>query len=162
MSTRATTIGPDRGRRRITVALFLGTVGAALRTRAAELTKIEVWTGPDCSCCRDWVKYLQGRGFDVTTHNGGNGDARKGLGMPVNYGSCHTAATSGYAIEGHVPVREIRRLLVEQPDAIGLTVPAMPRGSPGMDAPIYGGARDPFDVLLIRRDGTSVVYQSYR
>jgi hypothetical protein len=61
-----------------------------------------------------------------------------------------------------VSAREIHRLLEERPDAIGLAVPAMPRGSPGMDGPVYGGVRDPYDVLLIRRDGNAVVYQSYR
>jgi hypothetical protein len=60
-----------------------------------------------------------------------------------------------------VPAREIRRLLRERPDAIGLTVPGMPVGSPGMDGPVYGDRRDPYDVLLIRRDGSTVVYASY-
>jgi hypothetical protein len=75
---------------------------------------------------------------------------------------CHTGEAAGFAIEGHVSAREIDRLLEERPDAIGLAVPAMPRGSPGMDGPVYGGVRDPYDVLLIRRDGNAVVYQSYR
>jgi hypothetical protein len=82
--------------------------------------------------------------------------------MPINFGSCHTGEAGGYAIEGHVPAREIKRVLEERPDAIGLAVPAMPRGSPGMDGPVYGGVRDAYDVLLIRRDGSAVAYQSYR
>jgi hypothetical protein len=82
--------------------------------------------------------------------------------MPVRYGSCHTGAVEGYAIEGHVPAREIHRLLDERPDAIGLAVPAMPRGSPGMDGPAYGNAHDPYDVLLIRRDGSAAIYEPYR
>ena len=136
--------------------------GGVVRLRAAGGTPIEVWTGPSCSCCRDWIKHLEASGFVITQHDGGNNDARKRLGMPIDFGSCHTGAVSGFAIEGHVPAREIRRLLVERPDAIGLSVPAMPRGSPGMDGPAYGGARDPYDVLLIRRDGSAAVYQSYR
>ncbi|KAB2870285.1 MAG: DUF411 domain-containing protein, partial [Burkholderiaceae bacterium] len=66
------------------------------------------------------------------------------------------------AIEGHVPAREIRRLLKDKPAAVGLAVPAMPVGSPGMDGPEYGGRRDPYDVLLVRRDGSADVYRSYR
>ena len=82
--------------------------------------------------------------------------------MPISYGSCHTAVIEGYVIEGHVPAREIHRLLEEKPDAIGLAVPAMPRGSPGMDGPVYGGVKDPYDVLLIEQSGEAHVFQSYR
>ena len=89
-------------------------------------------------------------------------DARKRLGIPIEYGSCHTAVVDGYALEGHVPVREILRLLNERPNAIGLAVPGMPVGSPGMDGPEYGRRRDPYDVLLLTRDGTSRIFQSYR
>ena len=67
----------------------------------------------------------------------------------------------GYAIEGHVPAREIKRLLKEKPDAIGLVVPGMPVGSPGMDGPAYGGRKDPFEVLLLRKDGSTQLYQAY-
>ena len=92
----------------------------------------------------------------------GNDEMRKKLGMPIQFGSCHTALIGGYAIEGHVPAKEIKRLLVEKPKAIGLAVPAMPIGSPGMDGPEYGGRKDPYDVLLIGLNGKSTVYQSYR
>ncbi|HSB22453.1 MAG TPA: DUF411 domain-containing protein [Burkholderiaceae bacterium] len=123
---------------------------------------VEVWKSPTCGCCKDWVAHLQTSGFDVKLHDSGNTDARQRLGMPLVYGSCHTALVGGYALEGHVPAREIRRLLEEKPQAVGLAVPAMPRGAPGMDAPAYGGARDPYDVLLVRRDGIARIYQSYR
>ena len=152
----------DAARRRITVGLLLGAIAPMLRLGAAERTPTEVWTGPSCSCCHDWIAHLEANGFEVTAHNGGNSEARARLKIPIDYGSCHTGEVAGYALEGHVPAREIRRLLIEKPDAIGLSVPAMPRGSPGMDGPVYRGARDPYDVLLIRRDGSAVVYQSYR
>ena len=154
---------PNHTRRAVTSALLLVPLAtASLRLRAADNARIEVWTGPSCSCCHDWIKHLETNGFDVTTHDGGNSDARSRLGMPINFGSCHTGEAGGYAIEGHVPAREITRLLEERPDAIGLAVPAMPRGSPGMDGPVYGGVRDPYDVLLVRRDGSAMAYQSYR
>ena len=86
---------------------------------------------------------------------------RRRLQMPERYGSCHTGLVAGYVIEGHVPAREIHRLLAEKPQAIGLAVPGMPVGSPGMDAPIYGDRKDPHDVLLVLRDGNARVFQSY-
>ena len=156
-------ITQKQSRRAVTSALlFAPLMATSFRLRAAENARIEVWTGPSCSCCHDWIKHLEVNGFAVTTHDGGNSEARSRLGMPINFGSCHTGEVGGYAIEGHVPAREITRVLEQRPDAIGLAVPSMPRGSPGMDGPVYGGVRDPYDVLLIRRDGSAVVYQSYR
>jgi hypothetical protein len=157
------TIPPDPARRRV-VALLLGAAVAPLlgteRARAQGVPMV-VWTGPSCSCCHEWVKHLQANGFEVTSHDGGNTDARSRLGMPIRYGSCHTGEVAGYAIEGHVPSREIHRLLAERPDAIGLSVPSMPRGSPGMDGSVYGNVRDPYDVFLVARDGNATIYQSY-
>ncbi|MEO8467253.1 MAG: DUF411 domain-containing protein [Gammaproteobacteria bacterium] len=142
--------------------MLVGAIVATLRVESAEAIPIEVWTGPACSCCGDWIKHLQANGFAVTRHQDGNNDIRKQLGIPVQYGSCHTGRVAGFAIEGHVPAREIHRLLAEHPDAVGLSVPAMPRGSPGMDGAVYGNVHDPYDVLLVRRDGSVAVYQSYR
>ena len=89
-------------------------------------------------------------------------DERKRRGIPANLGGCHPGVVEGYAIECHVPAREIKRLLAERPAAAGLAVPGMPLGSPGMDLPSYGGRKMPYDVVLVKRDGTSQVYQSYR
>lgn len=83
---------------------------------------------------------------------------RRRYGIPDALGGCHTALVDGYAIEGHVPAREITRLLAERPNVRGLAVPGMPAGSPGME----GSRREPYDVLLVRPDGTTTVYQSYR
>lgn len=127
--------------------------------------QVEVWKDPDCGCCKDWVAHLQANGFAVRVHDSGNDAARKRLGIPDKLGSCHTAevSTQGkrYALEGHVPAREVHRLLKEVPQAVGLAVPGMPVGSPGMDAPLYGGRKDPYDVLLVLQDGSSRIYQSY-
>lgn len=130
--------------------------------QATEAPLVDVWKSPTCGCCKDWVAHLEAHGFTVRTHEQGNTDARAALGIPIAYGACHTARVGGYAIEGHVPAREIQRLLRERPDAIGLAVPAMPIGSPGMDGKAYGGRQDPYDVLLLRRDGSPTVYQRYR
>jgi hypothetical protein len=161
---------PDRLRRGVALSLVVGAFATAFSGRLlaapagkpASNTPIEVWTGPSCGCCKEWVRHLQENGFDVVSHEGGNSEARKRLGMPAKFGSCHSAEIRGYAIEGHVPAREIRRLVEEEPDAIGISVPAMPRGSPGMDGPAYNNVKDPYDVLLVAGDGSASVFQSYR
>ena len=122
---------------------------------------VEVWKAPDCGCCEDWVQHLKANGFAVKLTNGGNDAMRARMGIPERLASCHTGLVGGYAIEGHVPAREIRRLLKEKPQAVGLTVPGMPVGTPGMDAPVYQGRKDPYDVLLVTRGGATKVYASY-
>ena len=123
--------------------------------------QVEVWKDPNCGCCEDWVQHLKTNGFAVQVHDTGNTAARSRLGVPEALGSCHTALVGGYALEGHVPAREIYRLLKERPAAIGLAVPGMPVGSPGMDGAVYGGRKDAYAVLLIQRNGATKVYQSY-
>ena len=128
----------------------------------APRTVVEVWKDPSCGCCKDWVIHMEQAGFEVRVHETGNNAVRAQLGIPAKLGSCHTASVAGYAIEGHVPVSDIRRLLKEKPKAIGLAVPGMPVGSPGMDGPVYNKRKDPYDVLLIKADGSSTVYNAYR
>ena len=123
--------------------------------------QVEVWKDPNCGCCADWVKHLESNNFVVKVNDTGNTSARKRLGIADKLGSCHTALVGGYAIEGHVPARDIQRLLKDKTQALGLTVPGMPIGSPGMDGEVYGGRQDPYDVLLILKDGSTRVYQSY-
>ncbi len=148
-------------RRLLLVAAATALPAWALAQRAPAATPIEVWKGPTCGCCKDWIAHLQANGFAARAHENGNTDQRAALGMPIRYGSCHTALVGGYAIEGHVPARELRRLLAQRPKAIGLAVPAMPLGSPGMDGPEYGGRKDAYDVLLVLEDGSAEIYHSY-
>ena len=140
------------------------TAAAALTPSLMAQTRpaVEVWKDPDCGCCKDWVSHLEANGFQVSVHDSGNAEARTRFGVPDKLGSCHTAQVGGYALEGHVPARDIWRLLKERPKAVGLAVPGMPVGSPGMDGPEYKGRKDPYDVLLIQANGSSKVYQSYR
>jgi len=153
-------IDVNRRRRGLCAALALLPLAPAQGQGAA--TKIEVWKSPTCGCCKDWISYLEKNGFAVTAHDTGNNAARKKLGLPSKYGSCHTALVDGYVVEGHVPVREIRRLIAERPAALGIAVPGMPIGSPGMDGPDYGNKVDPYEVILVQKDGSATVYQSYR
>jgi hypothetical protein len=148
-------------RRQLSTALLLLTVAPLARSIGGK-PLIEVWKGPSCGCCQDWIAHLEKNGFAVKVNDTGNNAARTRFGMPSKYGSCHTGLVDGYAIEGHVPAREVLRLLKEKPVAVGLAVPGMPVGSPGMDGPEYGPQKDPYDVLLIQRDGSARVYQSYR
>jgi hypothetical protein len=122
---------------------------------------VEVWKDPDCGCCQDWISHLEANGFRIKVQGSGNTAARARLGVPDKLGSCHTAQVGGYALEGHVPARDIHQILKERPKAVGLAVPGMPVGSPGMDGPAYGGRKDPYDVLLVLEDGNSRIYQSY-
>lgn len=141
-------------------------VGAATVSSAVAKSKpiaVEVWKSPECGCCKAWLTHLEKNGFVVTqVHNNGNTEARKTLGLPLMLGSCHTAKIGSYAFEGHVPAREIQRVLRGRPVAVGLAVPAMPLGSPGMDGPDFDNQTQPYDVLLILKDGSHRVYQSYR
>ena len=164
--TTASTSASLLSRRRLlraTAALPLaGLAGLALaQNTPAALPVLQVWKDPNCGCCQDWVNYLQADGFVVQTFDTGNTAVRRRLGLPDRYGSCHTGLIGGYVLEGHVNAREIRRLLAEKPQAIGLAVPGMPVGSPGMDGEVYGNRRDPYDVVLVLKDGSSRVYQSY-
>ena len=126
---------------------------------ATNTEQITVWKTPNCGCCKDWVAHLRDNGFQVVTNDvPDTAPMRQKLGLPAKFGSCHTAQLGAYVLEGHVPAREVRRLLREKPKAVGLAVPGMPVGSPGME---MGDTRDAYDVLLVQTDGSSSVYQSY-
>jgi hypothetical protein len=133
---------------------------ASVPARAATAwPAVDVFKSPTCGCCGAWVEHLKASGFDVrVTEVDDTAAARKRLGMPDAFGSCHTATVGGYVLEGHVPAAEVKRLLGAKPKAIGLAVPGMPVGSPGMEV---GSRRDPFDVLLVERNGRSTVYARY-
>jgi hypothetical protein len=144
----------------IRASLALAFAPAAFAQQALPL--VEVWKSPTCGCCKDWIRHMQANGFKVKTIEvESTAPMRAKLNMPERFGSCHTALVGGYAVEGHVPAADIRRLLKERPDAVGLSVPGMPVGSPGMDGPEYGGRKDMFDVLLVARNGSASRYQSY-
>ena len=147
-------------RRTLLLAGAAGLLAAHLPAQARTVFA-EVWKDPDCGCCKDWVTHLEANGFKVKVNDSGNDSMRTRLGVQPRYGSCHTALIGGYAIEGHVPAREILRLLREKPNAVGLAVPGMPVGSPGMDGKIYGDRKDAYQVMLLARDGSATVYQRY-
>lgn len=128
---------------------------------ASEDIGIKVSKTSGCGCCVAWIDHLKDNGFSVKSENLAMGrliELKQRNGIKPELASCHTAKVQGYTIEGHVPAREIQRLMSERPEAIGLTVPAMPLGSPGMD---QGPEREGFDVLLIQQDGSTQIYATY-
>ena len=152
-------------RRRLVRGSFLSAGGLlalpAVSQAQGQEVLVEVWKSPTCGCCKDWITHLQANGFQVKVNDVGNTSVRARLKVPMKLGSCHTAVIGRYAIEGHVPAADIRRLLKERPDAIGLAVPGMPLGSPGMDGPAFDNQQDPYDVLLIAQGGSTQVFNSY-
>lgn len=139
--------------------LALGALPLVSLAKNEPKTFVEVWKDPGCGCCKDWIKHLEADGFAVKMNETSNPAAiRAKLGIPQQMGSCHTALVNGYAIEGHVPAEDIRRLLREKPHAVGLAAPGMPVGAPGMDGPAYQGRRDPYQVLLVLRNGDSRLF----
>lgn len=122
---------------------------------------IDVWKTPTCGCCKDWILHLESEGFDVKTYmvsESAKTTQRSKIGMPETMGTCHSALVKGYALECHVPGRDI---LNERLRALGLAVPGMPVGSPGMDGHEYGGRKDPYNVMLVQHDISFSVFHAY-
>ena len=128
----------------------------ALATAAKPV--IEVFKTETCGCCEAWTEHLKENGFTVKVSNvADTASYRQKFGIAPEFGSCHTAKIGAYAIEGHVPASDIKRLIKSGVKARALAVPAMPHGSPGMET----GRHDPYDVLLIQPDGRTSVYKHY-
>lgn len=122
---------------------------------------IHVLKDPNCGCCSAWIEILEKDGFSVTVEpSAGTLLMRHKVenGVPQEMFSCHTGKVEDYVIEGHVPVQDILRLLEERPDAVGLAVPGMPYGSPGMGPE---SEREAYDVFLLLPDGRKEVFSSY-
>ncbi len=153
---------PDMTRRTLLSSSAAFGLGAALPALAqGGQPQIHVLKDPNCGCCTAWNDILKADGFQVTTETSfGTALSRYKIenGIPIEMVSCHTGRIDGYMIEGHVPAADIRRLLRERPDAVGLAVPGMPYGSPGMGPE---DRREAYDVHLIRRDGTTEIFSSY-
>ncbi|WP_019677685.1 DUF411 domain-containing protein [Arsukibacterium perlucidum] len=129
----------------------------AVPDSAAALT-LTVYKTPSCGCCKKWVSHLEQQGVVAQTKDYDDlSGIKERYGITPQYYSCHTAVSEqGYAFEGHIPAKYIRKFLAEShPDAIGLSVPAMPLGSPGMEVE---GRFMPYDILLLHKDGSASVY----
>lgn len=126
---------------------------------AEELPAVEVYKTPSCGCCGSWVEHMQKSGFKVNVHNVRDvTPMRQSFGVPDAMASCHTAVVGGYAIEGHVPAADVKRLLRERPKAAGIAVPGMVQGSPGME---QGQGKDPYSVVLFSKGGKTSVFAQH-
>ncbi len=162
---------PEVSRRAFIAALpvaFIACSGESGETQAAALAQSDsrpsapelvVYKTPTCGCCNAWIDHMRANGFAVRAVDvSDTGPIATQSGVPAGMRSCHTALVEGYAVEGHVPAREVRRLLDERPDIAGLAVPGMPIGSPGME---MGDRRDPYHVIAFNRDGSGGIFASY-
>jgi hypothetical protein len=121
--------------------------------------EMTVYKTPWCGCCSTWADYMGENGFSITAVDVEDIDVYKNqFGVPAELSSCHTALVEGYFIEGHVPAADVISLLRDKPDIIGLTVPGMPIGSPGMEV---GTRVQAYSVLAVRKDGSSYTYNQY-
>ena len=137
--------------------LWLAVAGSA-RANDAAAVHLDVYKSPTCGCCTLWMDHMEEYGFETTGHHPDElGALKRELGVPASHGSCHTGVSKeGYVFEGHVPARYVRQFLANPPEgAIGLTVPAMPLGSPGME---YKDRFNPYEVLLLKKDGSVETY----
>ena len=123
------------------------------RADAANIRQMLVYRDPECGCCEAWADIARAAGYTVTVENRSDMPAVKAqYGVPDELASCHTAIVGGYAIEGHVPMPHVAKLLRDKPrDIRGIAVPGMPRGSPGMEMP--DGSTDAFEVMAFAGDG---------
>ncbi|NOT40087.1 MAG: DUF411 domain-containing protein [Alphaproteobacteria bacterium] len=147
----------DRRQMLMTAAAF---AALAPGCTAATGLAIKVYKDPSCGCCTAWVDHLNANGFSATVDESADMAAIKAkLGVPDDLTSCHTGLINGYAIEGHVPADDIKRLLKEKPKAAGIAVPGMPVNSPGME--VEGQPDERYTVWLFTKGGARSAFAAH-
>lgn len=143
--------------RRLQQAALLSMIAvAASWANAVEVHRLHVYKTLSCGCCASWVEHMKASGFGVEIHDVRDVmPYRERFGVPDEAMSCHTALIAGYVIEGHVPAADVKRLLRERPKAVGIAVPGMVQGSPGME---QGRGREPYGVVLFDKGRTRAVF----
>jgi Predicted metal-binding protein len=140
--------------------LVLSTAISLLSASAALSATVSVFKDAGCGCCGGWIAHMRANGFTVAAADISPEQmdvVKAKAGITSDTASCHTALVDGYVVEGHVPASDVQRLITERPDAVGLAAPGMPSGSPGME----GAGLEPYDVLLIKRDGRTEIFASH-
>lgn len=137
--------------------LFLAFLSSSVFAMEGKL--MTVYKSPSCGCCNDWIDIMKNKGFEIKAieTNEVNSIKQK-AGLQAGQTSCHTAFVDGYVIEGHVDYTAVKKMLEEKPDIVGITVPGMPIGSPGME---QGNIKEAYNVLYLNKDGTTGVYESH-
>jgi len=144
-------------RRQFVIALAASAVArrAVFAEGTAAPSVITVYKDAGCECCARWVKHLSTNGFVATVHDVQNmNEIKRTMNVPPSLESCHTAVVDKYVVEGHVPADVIKKFLAEKPALLGLAVPGMPTGSPGME----GARAERYNVLAFERNGTTRIY----
>lgn len=145
----------------LTRRTLLATLAAlgCLPAAAGHASSSVFYRKPGCGCCLAWAERMSAAGLPVTMEDSNDlAGIFADYGIPEGLEGCHAGEIEGYAISGHVPPEDIKRLIAEKPDARGLLVPDMPAGSPGME---MGDQVDRYDVLLLARDGSTTVFASH-
>ncbi|CAN5429247.1 DUF411 domain-containing protein [soil metagenome] len=155
------------------LALTLGVIGvvaggayavhAQRQPAQPHVLAMDVYKTPTCGCCTKWVDHMRAAGFQVTARDVSQAELdtlKAKHGVPPAMHSCHTGLIDGYAIEGHIPAREVLRFLKERPAVAGLAVPGMPLGSPGMEVP--GVTPRPYTVMTFDRAGQTQVFSTVK
>lgn len=144
-------------RQLLVAAMAMMSLIGSMPAQAAGET-VEVFKSPSCGCCGKWVEHMRQAGFKMKVTEVKDVIAqRERLRMPTSVASCHTAQVGKYVLEGHIPAEDIKRLLAEKPTALGLAVPSMPPGSPGMEGP----QSIPYNSLLVKADGSTSVFAKH-
>ncbi len=147
-------------RRRDVLLASAAALAAGPSCAAGAGPSIVVYKDPSCGCCTAWVDRLKAAGFKTDVDDSQDMAAIKAkYGVPEDLTSCHTGVVAGYAIEGHVPAADIKRLLKEKPKALGIAVPGMPVNSPGMEVP--GQPDEAYTVWLFAKDGTRTAFAKH-
>lgn len=137
--------------------LFLALITSSVF--AMEGKTMTVYKSPSCGCCTKWIDIMKSKGFEVKTIETNEVNTiKQKAGLQAGQISCHTAFVDGYVVEGHVDYSAVKKMLVEKPNIIGITVPGMPIGSPGME---QGNTKQAYNVLYVNKDGSTGVYESH-
>ncbi|MGH6735749.1 MAG: DUF411 domain-containing protein [Methyloceanibacter sp.] len=139
-------------------AIWLSAVIALLALPLEALagsTHATLYKNPHCSCCEKYVAYLRQEGFEVEVKvtNDLEGVTLK-AGVPEQLEGCHTMFVDGYVVVGHVRADVVRKLLTERPALVGIAIPGMPSGVPGMEGPKEG----PIAIYAVSKDKAPTVY----
>ena len=136
----------------------LGALFSITALHAAESMTIDVHRDANCGCCKKWISHLEANGFKVIDHvESDMASVKQKLGVAPRLASCHTAVIDGKFVEGHVPAAQVVEL-TKRNDLVGIAVPGMPAGSPGMEV---GGEQDAYQVIGLTNAGTEQIVAEY-